>query len=74
MAVTVNGSKRTMLPNSYMRFLNDFKLTYRYFHAGDVLYSLADISKAKQLLCYDPSHRIVEGLGEVLEWYVDNNQ
>ena len=54
--------------------LNDFKPTYRDFRAGDVLHSLADISKAKQLLGYEPSHRIGEGLEEALGWYVNNNK
>ena len=51
--------------------LNDFKPTYRDFRAGDVMHSLADISKAKNLLGYEPTHRIGEGLAEALEWYVE---
>jgi UDP-N-acetylglucosamine/UDP-N-acetylgalactosamine 4-epimerase len=50
--------------------LNDFKPIYRDFRAGDVKHSLADISKAKNLLGYEPTHLIGEGLGEALEWYV----
>ncbi len=34
------------------------------------MHSLADISKAKNLLGYEPTHRIGEGLGDALEWYV----
>lgn len=45
-------------------------LIYRDFRAGDVMHSLADISKAKILLGYEPSHRLGEGLDEALEWYV----
>ena len=33
-------------------------------------HSLADIGKAKRYLGYEPSHRIGEGLGEALNWYV----
>ena len=36
---------------------------------GDVKHSLADISKAKQLLGYDPRVSIEEGLRETFEWY-----
>jgi UDP-N-acetylglucosamine 4-epimerase len=36
---------------------------------GDVKHSLADISKAKSLLGYDPKVSIREGLKEAFEWY-----
>ena len=52
--------------------LNDAKPEYRDFRAGDVRHSLADISKAKELLGYEPSHRIAEGLKEAMDWYVDD--
>ncbi len=44
--------------------------TYREFRAGDVRHSLADITKAKELLGYEPSHRIGEGMVEAMDWYV----
>ena len=52
--------------------LNDFKPAYRDFRAGDVRHSLADISKARTLLGYEPSHRIGEGLSEAMDWYVSH--
>jgi UDP-N-acetylglucosamine 4-epimerase len=52
--------------------LKDFKPTYRDFRAGDVRHSLADISKARTLLGYEPSHRIQEGLIEAMDWYVSD--
>ncbi len=36
---------------------------------GDVRHSLADISKAKSLLGYDPSFSVKEGLRIAFEWY-----
>lgn len=45
--------------------------TYRDFRAGDVRHSQADISKAQQLLKYQPSHKIANGLDEAMGWYVD---
>jgi UDP-N-acetylglucosamine/UDP-N-acetylgalactosamine 4-epimerase len=36
---------------------------------GDVRHSLADISKAKTLLEYDPSYSVKEGLKIAFEWY-----
>ena len=45
---------------------------YRDFRAGDVRHSLADISKAKRLLGYMPTHRISEGMQESMAWYVQD--
>ena len=45
---------------------------YADFRPGDVRHSLADISKARTLLGYDPSHNLREGLAESIEWYVDS--
>lgn len=50
--------------------LADFKPSYRDFRAGDVRHSLADVSKARNLLGYEPTHRIKEGLVEAMDWYV----
>ena len=50
--------------------LKDFKPLYQDFRAGDVRHSLADISKAENLLGYCPSHRIGAGIDEALKWYV----
>jgi len=52
--------------------LKDFKPSYRDFRAGDVRHSLADVTKARTLLGYEPSHRIGEGLKEAMDWYVAN--
>jgi len=52
--------------------LKDSKPVYRDFRAGDVRHSLADISKAKELLGYEPSHRIAAGLEEAMDWYVND--
>jgi UDP-N-acetylglucosamine 4-epimerase len=43
---------------------------YREFRAGDVRHSQADISKARTLLGYAPTHRLSEGLREAMDWYV----
>jgi UDP-N-acetylglucosamine 4-epimerase len=48
------------------------KPRYRAFRAGDVRHSEADISKAKRLLGYAPTHRIEQGLGAALDWYRKN--
>jgi len=45
---------------------------YRGFRAGDVRHSLADVSKAKRLLGYEPTHRIAEGIQAAARWYVSH--
>lgn len=49
--------------------LKDSRPGYRDFRAGDVRHSLADITKARRLLGYEPTHRIKEGLVEAMDWY-----
>jgi len=43
---------------------------YREFRTGDVLHSQADISKARQLLGYDPLHDVRQGLDAAMDWYL----
>lgn len=52
--------------------LPDAKPVYRDFRAGDVRHSLADISKAKNLLGYAPTHDIKAGLELAMDWYRQN--
>ena len=52
--------------------LKGFEPNYRAFRAGDVRHSLADITKARSLWGYQPSHRIREGLFEAMVWYVSD--
>ena len=40
------------------------------FRPGDVRHSLADVSKAKRLLGYEPTHDVRAGLREAMPWYV----
>jgi UDP-N-acetylglucosamine 4-epimerase len=43
---------------------------YGPFRAGDVLHSQADISRAKELLGFNPSHTVKNGMKETVEWFV----
>jgi UDP-N-acetylglucosamine/UDP-N-acetylgalactosamine 4-epimerase len=43
---------------------------YRDFRAGDVRHSQADISKAQELLNYEPKYKVSAGLDEAMDWYV----
>ncbi|WP_279615201.1 SDR family oxidoreductase [Desulfonatronum thioautotrophicum] len=44
---------------------------YRDFRAGDVRHSLADISKARTLLGYDPEYSVHDGLKLAASWYME---
>ena len=48
------------------------RATYRDFRAGDVRHSLADITKARTLLGYDPRYTLREGLRIAADWYAEN--
>ena len=50
--------------------LSDVNVVCRAFRPGDVRHSLADIEKAKAVLGYRPTHRIGEGLSEMMPWYI----
>lgn len=45
---------------------------YQQFRAGDVRHSQADITRARELLGYAPTHTIDAGLGEAMDWYVQH--
>jgi UDP-N-acetylglucosamine/UDP-N-acetylgalactosamine 4-epimerase len=48
------------------------RATHREPRRGDVRFSQADISKAKKLLGFRPTHRVLEGLEKTVDWYVAN--
>ncbi|RKL68221.1 LPS biosynthesis protein WbpP [Salipaludibacillus neizhouensis] len=50
----------------------EIKPNYREPREGDIPHSLADISKTKKLLGYDPKIDVFEGLERTMAWYVEN--
>ncbi|PWB59895.1 MAG: Vi polysaccharide biosynthesis UDP-N-acetylglucosaminuronic acid C-4 epimerase TviC [Nitrosomonadales bacterium] len=50
--------------------LQEHRPQYVGFREGDVRHSQADISKARKLLGFEPTHRIDEGLKQAMDWYV----
>lgn len=48
---------------------SDLAPIYREERAGDVRHSMADVSKAKQLLGYDPAVKVRDGLKTTFDWY-----
>lgn len=43
---------------------------FREFRAGDVRHSLADVSRAHEVLGYQPTHDVERGLREAIGWYL----
>jgi UDP-N-acetylglucosamine 4-epimerase len=52
--------------------LGEVKINFGPSRDGDVPHSHADISMAKNILGYKPSHSFKEGLSESLDWYLKN--
>lgn len=53
----------------YHASIADARPRYGAARQGDIRRSLADISKARRLLGYQPTHRVSDGLAEALQWY-----
>jgi UDP-N-acetylglucosamine 4-epimerase len=53
---------------------SDIEPVYGPDRAGDIRDSLADISKARTLLGYDPQMRIREGLQKTYQWFLNNQE
>lgn len=49
------------------------KPQYRDFRSGDVRHSLAEITKAKKLIGYNPSCTINDGIKLAVKWYASNS-
>jgi UDP-N-acetylglucosamine 4-epimerase len=56
----------------YKPELKDFTPIYEKPRQGDILHSLADVSKAQNLLDYVPAYTMREGLEEAIDWYYEN--
>ena len=76
--------ERTSLNNLYAEIrrllapdhphLDEAKPKYGPFRAGDIRHSLADVSKARLLLGYEPTHRLAKGLKFALSCYVGKSR
>jgi len=53
---------------------SEINAVYKEERTGDVRESLADITKAKTLLGYEPDIGFEEGLKYTLEWFKNNRQ
>ena len=69
------GGRETLnnLFDKLSKLLNkNIKAKYANERAGDIKHSNADISKAKELLDYNPEYSMDEGLELTIEWYKNN--
>ncbi len=75
-AFNIAYGQRTTLNELYetiTSLLNkDIKPIYGPVRKGDIPHSLADITKARELLGYDPQYNIKQGLRLAVNWYREN--
>ncbi len=74
-----NADKRrtlfTAIKNGLEEKVQNLKIkdaVYRDFRAGDIRHSNANIDQAKELLGYEPTHNLEQGLKESLSWYIND--
>ena len=49
------------------------EIIFQAFREGDVKHSQADISKVKNLLGYEPSHNVSQGIKNTVSWYLERD-
>lgn len=54
--------------------ISNIEIKYGPNRVGDIPHSLASVDKAKELLGYQPTHVIREGLKEAVKWYWDHKE
>jgi UDP-N-acetylglucosamine 4-epimerase len=74
--INIAFGERTTLNQLWEKICNlsDRVITpiYRDERIGDVKHSLADISKAKRLIGYEPKYSVLEGIKITYNWYLNN--
>ena len=71
---TDNIEIRTLAEEIRDQLAPDLELEYAERYDADAEHTHADTSKAEDLLAYDPSHTIREGVAKFIEWYEDNRE
>ena len=62
---------RTLLARR-LPHLKGARAVHRGPRRGDILLSRADIGKARELLGYEPALRLMDGLEQTMDWYINN--
>jgi len=63
----INKELKNNIPNFEVR-----KAVYRDFREGDIRHSNANISKAQELVGYNPKYSIDDGMKLAIDWYIKN--
>ena len=63
---------RTLADEIRAQLAPGLELEYDTRHDADAEHTHADVSKAQELLGYDPEHTIRDGVAKYIEWYRDN--
>jgi len=71
---TDNIKIRTLAEEIRDQLAPDLRLEYAERYDADAEHTHADTSKAEDLLTYDPSHTIREGVMKFIEWYEANRE
>lgn len=75
--INLGGGNQPISMNTVIATLEDLlgkkaKINYRDFHKADLKSTWADISKANNLLGWEPKISLQEGLENSVKWYVDH--
>jgi len=69
---TDNIEIRTLATEIRDQLSPELELVYEERHDADAEHTHADTTRAQELLGYEPSHTIREGVAKFIEWYRDN--
>jgi UDP-glucose 4-epimerase len=65
---------RTLAEEVRDQLAPELELVHEERHDADAEHTHAEVSKAEDLLGYEPSHTIREGVGKYIEWYRNNRE
>jgi UDP-glucuronate 4-epimerase len=75
--INLGGGRNPVSLNTIISKLEELmrkkaKIDHKPFHVADLMETWADISKAKNLLSWEPQVSLNEGLEKSVQWYMDN--
>jgi UDP-glucuronate 4-epimerase len=75
--INLGGGRNPVSLNTIISKLEELmrkkaKIDHKPFHVADLMETWADISKAKNLLGWEPQVSLEEGLEKSVQWYMDN--
>jgi len=75
--INLGGGRNPVSLNTIISKLEELlgkkaKIDHKPFHVADLMETWADISKAKNLLSWEPQVSLDEGLEKSVQWYMDN--